>query len=307
MELGKNHRHLLAKNGALNKATSFMSGIVSINGDLVPLSQAKISVLDRGFLFGDAIFEVILGTKTGSKQTLIALPEHLNRLQYSAQSIHFKLPWTLEELEKEILHVYKQTDFGKTYVRISITRGEGLGLLPKKGPYNKLIYALPAPKSPVDLYTKGLSLKTETKVSYSRGASIKNPFYLPSIVKMIEMEEEGFDDVLWVNSDIEITEASTSNIFFIGRNGGDFYVETPCLDSGLLSGITRKYVFEILNKNGIDVRETGILKDELARFDEAFLTSTIRGLAPISKIDDLRFHTTRANSFFSKIKTLYEK
>lgn len=278
-----------------------MNGIVSINGEITPIEEAKISVLDRAFLFGDGIFEVVVGFNN----KLIALEEHIQRLRYSGESIALSLPWKDKELCKKVLDVYEQTHFSKTYVRIAITRGEGLGIIPNDSAYNTLIYALPAPISPPRIYTEGLSLKTKNKNSSARGASIKNPFYLPSIVEMISLKKENYDDVLWVNNDEEITEASTSNIFFISREGSQIFVETPSLESGLLSGITRNLVLNLLKENGVECRETTILHEEMARFDEAFLTSTIRGLVPIRRIDEKRFETVRPTASFHKISGLF--
>lgn len=278
-----------------------MDGIVSINGRVQPLAQAKISVMDRGFLFGDGIFEVLVGFN----KKLIALKEHLARLRYSGKCIGLELPWSDEELGEEVLDVYSRTEFPKSYVRIGVTRGEGLGIVPGPTSLNKLIYILPNHPSPARIYSEGLAVKLEFKQSTTRGPSIKNPFYLPSIVKMLDLKND-YDDVLWVNNEQEITEASTSNIFFIGRDGNKSYVETPALDSGLLGGITRQIVIKLLKENNIDVREGTILQEELARFDEAFLTSTVRGLAPIRRIDDKKFDSVRPNAMFHKISGIFQ-
>jgi branched-chain amino acid aminotransferase len=293
--------HLLPKNIEFSKAAP-MNGIVSINGEIFPLEKAKISVMDRGFLFGDAIFEVIVGFN----KKLVALDEHLNRLRQSGKRIGFELPWTDEDLRREVLNVYSQSDFPKTYLRIGITRGEGLGIIPNNSSYNRLIYALPAYASPSRIYSDGIRVKTQSKMSTTRGPSIKNPFSLTSIVEMIELQKKGYDDVLWVNNEQEITEASTSNIFFIGRDGNTNYVETPALECGLLGGITRYHILKLLAENKIEVRESSILQNEFARFDEAFLSSTIRGLVPIREIDDKKFSSTRPTAFFHTIDQLFQ-
>ena len=83
-------------------------------------------------------------------------------------------------------------------------------------------------------------------------------------------------------------------------------METPSLESGLPSGITRAFVITLLRENGVEVRETSVLQEELARFDEAFLTSTIRGLAPIRRIDEKEFATLRPTAFFHKIQGIFQ-
>lgn len=278
-----------------------MEGIVSINGQVFPLSEAKISVLDRGFLFCDSVFEVILGLGP----SIIGLDEHIARLRYSGERIGFSVPWTDEQLRKEVSNLCKTVSFPKSYIRISLTRGEGLGLIPQKDSYNKLIYIMPAPVSPSRIYSEGICIKTVGKQLNTRGPSIKNPYYIQGIISLLQYKDEGYEDVLWVNSDDEITEATTSNIFFIGREGSSFFVDTPSLDCGLLSGITRLFVIKLLRKHNIEVRETPILREELARYDEAFLTSTIRGLVPVQKIDEKKFASLRKEALFPKIHHIF--
>lgn len=276
-----------------------MEGIVAINGKIVSESEAKISVMDRVFLFGDGIFEVLVGFQGH----LLALDEHIDRLWFSAKQICLDLPFTKEELKAEVRRVYKQAQFPKSYVRIGISRGEGPGLRPPQGlSCNVLIYVLPAVSTSPLLYEKGAVLATRQKFSNSRGASIKHPFYLPGILGLLAPENAQCDDIVWVNQDGEITEAITSNIFFVGREGDKVFVETPHLESGLLGGVTRQSVLRILRDRGVECFESSVLKEELARFDEAFLTSTVRGLLPIARIDEKRFTTCRDRSFFKKVE-----
>ncbi len=280
-----------------------MSGIVSINGEIQPVEQSKISVLDRGFLFGDAIFEVLVAFHS----KVIAIPEHLHRLRFSAEKIAMTLPWSDEQLTEELSDLCKRTQFPKTYLRIGITRGEGLGLFSTNSSYNKLLYALPAPRTPDSLYRQGLILKTAPKVHMQGGPQIKTPHYLPSIVAMQNSPGTTFDDVLWVNHNDEITEASTSNIFFISREDSKIFLETPCLESGLLSGVTRGILLDLFKEKHILFRETAIHNDELARFDEAFLCSTIRGIVPIQRIDDHKLSTCRPQAAFHTIQSIFHQ
>ena len=278
-----------------------MIGIISVNGEILSLDQAKISVLDRGFLFGDSIFEVIVGFE----KKLLALPEHLERLYFSAKKVGISLPWNEKELFDELTTLAKLATTSKTYVRIVVTRGEGLGLVPHKTECNKIIYVLPAQETPASIYQQGISLKTRRSTSFSPGPHEKIAFYLPSIVAIAEAHKSNFDDVLWVNPLHEITEASTANIFFIGKESGSVFIETPSLDSGLLAGITRKTLLGLMNENGIECFESAIQSDELAKYDEAFLSSTMRGLVPIRRIDDKVYATTRKTAFFSRLSAIY--
>jgi len=122
---------------------------------------------------------------------------------------------------------------------------------------------------------------------------------------MKQARENGYDDVLWYNSSEEITEASTANIFVIGREGDLVEIATPSTHCGILEGITRATIITLLTNAQIKVTERVIDRDELARFDEAFICSTIRGLIPVKKIDNHTLHTKRKNSVFNHIERLY--
>ena len=112
--------------------------------------------------------------------------------------------------------------------------------------------------------------------------------------------------MLWVNGDNEITEATWSNIFLIGRTGDLVEIATPPASSGILEGITRQRVIELLEKAKIPVTVRIITEDEIPRFDEAFLTSSIRGVVPLNQIGSHRLHTLRPNAVFHHIARLYQ-
>jgi branched-subunit amino acid aminotransferase/4-amino-4-deoxychorismate lyase len=121
-----------------------------------------------------------------------------------------------------------------------------------------------------------------------------------------QAKKGGFDDVLWVNGDGEVAEATWANIFLIGRTGDLVEIATPALASGLLAGIVRRRIAELLNTAKIPVTERVVTIDELPRFDEAFVTSSIRGLVPVLQIDRHRLQTLRPNAVFHHIARLYQ-
>jgi branched-chain amino acid aminotransferase len=274
-------------------------GIVSINGVLSPAAEAKISVFDRGFLFGDDIFEVFVAFN----QQIFALEPHLARLRRSAAQIHLSLPWSDAELAAELRAVVAKLPIEKIYLRLMITRGQGLGLeVREELSPNKIIMALPAAVFPEHHYREGIALKIAPRESTSRGAQAKTGNYLASIIAMQEARTDNFDDILWCNDEGEFTEASTANIFFIARQGSEVEIVTPHLASGLLEGITRNYVMEMLQNSGYAVREDIVTQDELARFDEAFICSTMRGVMPVRRIDGHLLHSRRPRSVFTRIE-----
>jgi len=279
-----------------------MKSLVSVNGKIQTPENAVISTLDRGFLFGDNIFETLVAFHG----KLLDLDRHLARLRQSAAELYIDIPWSDEELEFELNEVISQIEAKKVFIRLVITRGEGLGL--KVGESlqpNKVIYVFPAKVEPDELYQEGVSLKRVVSPTTDRGPTAKTGNYLKSIVAIKKAEKSGMQDILWTNSSDEITEASTANIFFIGRIGDNVFIQTPSQMSGLLLGITRETIIKLLIDAGIPCEESIIYSDELPKFDEAFVCSTVRGLVPVKRIGNQTLYTCRKNSVYQHIERLY--
>lgn len=280
-----------------------MDGIIAVNGEYFDPKSASIPALDRGFLFGDNVFEVLVGFKG---KVLDVVP-HLERLRQSAELLHLPIPWSDEELKFELLSLAERLDRPKIYLRLVVTRGLGVGLeFPNPCIPHKIIYGLPAVSLPHDVYRQGVRLRLFELPLTERTAVAKTGNYLRSILAVEKAKKEGFSDVMWSNSAGEITEASTANIFFIGRQGDYVTVTTPSVQSGILRGITRATVLALLKKAKIPVEESIVYRDELAKYDEAFLCSTVKGLIPLSQINKHQFHTVRKNSVFRHINRLYQ-
>ncbi len=279
-----------------------MKQLIAINGKTFDPQEACVSALDRGLLFGDGVFEVFVGF--GDK--ILNIHEHLDRLEESADKILLTLPWRREELAFELEHLISQVESKKKYVRLLVTRGNGLGLdIDTNSQPTKIMYVFPAPLEPLATYNEGISLKTFAYSSVERGAKAKTANYLDSIVALSAAKKQGYQDVLWLNPSDEIAEASTANIFFIARRGDEVEILTPSLQTGILSGITRQTIIRLLKQAKIPVHEEIIPIEELARFDEAFVCSTVRGLVPVRRINSKEFFTTRTHATFHHIHRLY--
>lgn len=280
-----------------------MSKLISINGTISSLDKASIPATDRGFLFADNIFETIV-VFDGK---ILNLKKHLERLRISAENMRIDIPWTDEELSFELVSIAEQNKLPKGVIRLVVTRGCGFGIsFDDHITPNKYIYSLPANVDPTWVQEKGIALKKKKSTGTKRGPSSKTGNYLSSIVEVNKAKSDGFQDILWVNSESEVTEASTANIFFIGRYGDEVEIVTPSLYSGLLSGITRATIMELLARAKIRVEERVVYSEEIPRFDEAFVCSTVRGLVPVNKISEHTLHTTRATSVFLHIKRLHD-
>lgn len=278
------------------------NNLISINGVITNLEDAKIPANDRGFLFADNIFETLVSFKG----KLLNVEKHIRRLRISAENMQIPIPWSDEELEFELRHMAEVQKHAKGFLRLVVTRGNGFGIsFSDDIKPNKYIYALPANIDPKWVQEKGIALKRKKTNSTIRGSVAKTGNYLASIVAINKAKTEGFHDILWVNGESEITEASTANVFFIGRYGDEVEIVTPSLFSGLLEGITRSTIIALLTKAKIRVEERVVYDEEIPRFDECFVCSTVRGIVPVNKISEHKLHTTRKNAIFHQIYRLY--
>jgi D-alanine transaminase len=279
-----------------------MAGLVSVNGHISAIAEALIPAQDRGFLFGDAIHEMI----AGRADSLIDFAAHVARLRRAAAKSRIPLPWTDQELRFECEHLLSLTKFPHSALRIVISRGTSPTLKVESGLQpNRYIYCLPYSMPSQAQYEMGLQLKTKKHPLNPRGEQLKTPAYLYAAAAQAEIQAEGYDDVLWMNADSEFTEAGSANLFLISREGDLVEIATPPLTAGILPGITRARVMELLQRSQIPVTERSLTIEELPRFDEGFVTSSLRGPFPISRIDKHRLHSTRPQAVFQHILRLY--
>jgi branched-subunit amino acid aminotransferase/4-amino-4-deoxychorismate lyase len=279
-----------------------MAGLVSINGHITPIEEGLVPAQDRGFLFGDAIFE-ILASRNGRIMDFAA---HIARFRRAAKQCRMPIPWSDAELQFEMEHLLSLTGFQQSSLRLLVSRGTSAGM--KQEPdlkTNRYVFCTAAPLPTESQLEAGLLLKTKKNPQNPRGELIKSPNYLPNIVAQAEAKEEGFEEILWISSEGEITEAGTANIFLISREGDLVEIATPPPAVGILAGVTRARVIELLNRSQIPVTERSISIEELPRFDEGFVTSSLRGPFPVSRIDKHRLHSTRPQAVFQHILRLY--
>ncbi|MFK7873930.1 MAG: aminotransferase class IV [Oligoflexales bacterium] len=276
--------------------------IVSVNGVITKADDAQISALDRGFLFGENIFETFVAF--GSK--VLDIPQHLTRLRSSAERFGIDIPWRDEEFAFELEAIASQLQAPKASIRLVVTSGLGLQLhANEKLCPQRMIYAAAALSTSPEIYSTGIALQKVSSEITKRQPSAKTGNYVASRVAVRKAKQQKFEDVLWVNGAQEVTEASTANIFFIGRHGDQIEIATPSLHSGILEGITRRRILSLLENAGIGAHETIISSDELPRFDEAFVCSTVRGLVPVRQVGTQKFHTCRKEATYWLIERLY--
>lgn len=253
---------------------------------LVPADEAKLSVFDRGFLFGDSVYEVV---RVYGKKPL-ALDRHFIRLNRSSHAIGFELPFDYDALKEHFLEMVDRVDCNDAYIRIVVTRGAGDVALCPPEEVNPVTVMMAAelPPWPRDHYTKGVSLITVNVRRNLRGAlnpMIKSGNYLNNMLAVMEAKKKGGSDCVMLNAKGRVTESSTANIFIVDAR----VLVSPPVEAGLLDGITRGIVLELAEKEGILCEERLFGVDELRAADECFLSSTTREVMPVCKVDEQPF------------------
>jgi branched-chain amino acid aminotransferase len=244
-----------------------------LNGEILPLSVARISPMDIGFLRGYAIFEVM----RISNGKIFNFNGHMDRMFASAEKMKLKIPHTREEI-KEIVESLIEKNKEGSYVRVVLTGGEvvkGMSYNPEKPTFLVTVEVLG--KMSDDYYKNGVKLST---VEHERPLfSVKTTNYAVAVREIPEAQKQGSIDILYTSKG-KVLEGSTSS-FFVVKKG---VVVTP--KEGVLPGTTRKLVLEIAKEN-FETEEREILIDELKEVDEAFITAVNKKILPVTKIDNL--------------------
>lgn len=254
---------------------------IYIDGKYYPRDDAKISVFDHGFLYGDGVFE---GIRAYSGK-IFRLSEHLDRLYDSAKTIDLQVPMTKEEMTTAIVDTCKINNLKEAYIRPIVTRGVGdLGLDPRKcHKATIVIMAIEWGAMYGDLYEKGLkgvSVSVRRNPAEALPPNVKSLNYLNNILAKIEANYKGGDEAIFFDTNGYLSEGSGDNIFVI-KNGS--IITPPTLNN--LRGITRMVAIEIATELGIPVSERNMGYFDLYSADEVFVTGTAAEVAPITLID----------------------
>jgi branched-chain amino acid aminotransferase len=273
-------------NAVDNIAQLFPDAVVNINGEILDPQNAKISIFDRGFLYGDSIYEVTYS----DNNSLLFFDEHLDRLFRSAELLNMQMFISRDEIISEALKTLKASKISKAYIRIVITRGETQITLDPNASFknNLVIIVKPAPEYPQKLYNKGLHLAVVSVVrndTKSTDPNAKSGNYLNNVMAIAEAKRIGADDAVMVNRHGDITEGSTFNIWAV-KNGT---IYTPPVASGLLKGITRSKVLSICKDNHLAHNLETFTPEFLIDADEVFITSSTKGIMPVYRINDRQY------------------
>jgi branched-chain amino acid aminotransferase len=255
---------------------------VYIDGEFYPKSQAKISVYDHGFLYGDGVFEGI----REYNGVVFKLKEHVDRLYRSAHAIMLQIPLTKQEMVKAVVETLRKNKMKDSYIRLIVSRGLGdLGLDPRK-----------CPKPTIIIITDSINIRAgnakETGITTMFSWVRRNPVdattheikslnYLNSVLAKIEANANGVDEAICLESSGCIAEGVGENIFIV-KNGELF---TPPTSTGALAGITAEVVTKLCKELGLKLTVANLTPFMMFTADEAFFTGTAMELVPIREVN----------------------
>ncbi len=278
--------------------------LVYIDGKYYPKSEAKISVYDHGFLYGDGVFEGI----RAYNGSVFKLKEHIDRLYASARSILLEIPMTKEEMINAVIETLKKNKLTDAYIRLVVSRGVGdLGLDPRKCPKPTTIIITDRIKlHGEEAKEKGITaiiswVKRDPVDATTH--EIKSLNYLNSILAKIEANSANVDEAICLNKEGFVCEGVAENIFII-FNG---VILTPPTSTGALRGITRNVVIEIAKKLGYTVIKKEITPTDLFVADEVFFTGTAAEVVPVREINKRKIGNGKPGPITRRLMEEYRK
>ena len=277
-----------------------MSYIVYLNGQYLPIEDAKISVLDRGFTFGDGVYEVI----PVYKGHIFRMREHLERLNNSLDEVYIDRPYALEQWQGILRELIEKNSIKNTGNDLSlymqVTRGiserdHAIDIATKQ-----TVFAMCRPLPEYDRCA-GISAIIEEDIRW-KYCHIKAITLLPSVMLRHKARDAGATEAILVK-DGYITEGAASNVFIV-KNG---IVKTPPKDGSLLPGITRDLVVELLTESGIPCEELAIKEIELKQADEIWITSSTWEIVPVTRLDNNPVGTGRPGEVWQQASEIYQR
>jgi branched-chain amino acid aminotransferase len=257
------------------------------DGELVPWDQANAHFLSHGLQYGTGVFEGIRAYHTPEGTAVFRLAEHMERLEASARAYAIPMRWSGGELADATLDLLRATELESAYIRPLVFYGPGtIGLHPYDNPVQTMIAAFSMGSYLGDEgMRKGITAMVSSWRRISHTSLIPTAKgsggYLNSMLAKQEAVGAGFDEAIMLNDSGSLSEGSGMNLFLVSRG----VIYTPPVSSGILEGITRNSVIELLAADGIAVKETDLARGSLYTADEVFLTGTAAEVTPVRAID----------------------
>ncbi len=277
-----------------------MEEIFYLNGKLIPRGDAKISLLDYGFLFGYGLYETI----RAYDGRVFRLDNHLARLKFAGDRLGIIIhPGLIREAVNDVI---RANGFGQTRLRISVSAGEGK-MTPNLDSCQQSTVAILAseytPPNP-DKYKKGYKvvLSSIRRSSFSPITYLKSANTIENMLARREAMDAGADEAFFLNEKGYLTEAAGSNLFLVK----DGVLKTPRYESGILPGVTRVVVLELAAQVGINVREVNLRLADLLQADEAFVTNSLIEIVPVTMFDDKPISSGKSGTVTRKLMKAYK-
>lgn len=284
--------------------------LINNHGELESGDRARIPAMDHGFLYGDSVYETF---RTYGGRPFLLGP-HLDRLERSLGRLSLICPRGRSGLEEEIhrtIGAYGEfmkleaSRVPQLAARVVVTRGEGpIGLDISLCPEPRfLIYAAPIPDFPPELYTGGIPVVISSVTRNHPSAldpGIKSGNFLNNILAFRDAKEAGAREAILLGADGHVAEGTTSNVFIVE----DGALATPS-SYGILDGITRATLLEEAREAGIPCREEAITVERLRGADEIFISSSVREVVPVTRLDGATIGDGRAGPLTSRLLELY--
>ena len=265
-------------------------GKIWMNGKLVPFKDAKVHVLTHALHYSTAIFEGLRCYNTPKGSAIFRLPEHVDRLFKSAKMYSMKMPYSKKQISEAIIKTVKESKLKECYIRPLAYYGYGeMGLTPTK---NKVDVSIACWEWKMGESKAGKFTGAKCKISsWIRIDSRSQPMkakaasnYANAALARVEALEDGYDEAIMLNSNGKVAEGSAENIFILK----DGQIITPPLTSGILEGITRDSVIQIIEENGGYVVEADIDREDLYTADEVFMVGTAAEVKSVAQIDRIK-------------------
>jgi D-alanine transaminase len=273
--------------------------IVYLNGEYLPIEQASVSVMDRGFLFGDAVYEVI----PVFGRHMLRLSEHLQRLHNSLTLASMQSPMNDAEWTQLFTTLLEKNPGADRAIYLQVTRGvypkRDLTIKPeyKATVFAMVIHTTPMPMAEIE---KGLRAVTIEDFRW-HACNIKSTSLIANVMLRHQASEAEVSDAILVRAGGEVTEGTASNIFIVKQG----VIVTPPTSNHLLPGITRDLVLDLAKQNGLSCEVRNINQDELETADEIWMTGSIREIAPVLELNGKPVADGKPGPVWRKMITIY--
>jgi len=257
-----------------------MPDLININGVISAPEEARIPVMDHGFLFGDSVYE----TLRTYRQKPFLFSKHFARLEHSAGVVYLQLPWSREKMLSEVRRTLEAAGMqSESRIRVVVTRGVGeLNLDPGAcASPNVLILVTPLPEVSAEVYAQGVDVVISSVHRIQQLGETKTGNLIRQVLALREAKSKGAFEAILLTPEGKISDGITSNIYLVKGQT----LMTPSREAGIVEGITRAVVLELARRAGMNVIERLLDRREIDEAGEMFLTSTTREVVPIVRVN----------------------